>query len=257
VNSKLVEIPENAFGKLNFEIIQIGEKCSSLERIHPNAFSHQSKTTIDLWIQARNVIPNKSLPNSFYDLVNSFENLRALEYHSKIGTLEEKFGKNLNNLISLRLRVDAIQGTPFSNMSKLVFLGLIEGGLNSVSKNILKTAHSFGISSLDLSNNKLNSSSFENGIFTSNSQNKVPDSVSLKGNQITFLDEAIFKPYLIKGKVNYLKLGKNPLDCDDCRSAWICKSEDSEKIGRGFAGDVLCVDKRDFTDCSNNFLKCK
>jgi hypothetical protein len=259
-SSKLIHIPENAFGKIKFIIITIYESCSLLERIHPNAFAYQSKTTRALVIEARNVIPDKSEPNFFYDLVNSFENLENLAYSSQIGTLEEKFGKNLNNLISLALRVDAIKGSPFSNMSKIRILGLNYGKLNYVSKNGLKIGNSseswMGIALLE---SKLNGSSFEKGVFTSNSLQKVKVSLTLSGNQINYLDEAVFMPFLTSENGNQLYIIE-PLDCSDCRSAWICKSNKSSEIREAFNHDLnyaKCVDGRDITDCSNNFLKCK
>jgi len=248
--------PENAFGKITFNTIIIREECSSLKRIHPNAFSYQSKNTRELSIEARNLISDKSLPNFFYDFVNSFENLEFLGYDSTIGTLKEKFGKNLNTIRKLFLRVDSIEGSPFSNMSEIRILRLEDGHLNYLPKNALKFGKSNGSFAIFLSNNKLNGSSFEKGVLTSTSPKNVIVSLSLQANQIKYLDEAVFKPFLINQTHNYFGIISEPLDCDDCRSAWICKSKESEQIKETFFRDPKCVDGRLITDCSKNFLKC-
>jgi hypothetical protein len=257
-NSKLIEIPENAFGKIKFNLIAIGERCSSIKRIHPNAFSYQSKTTSELMIEARNVIPEKSSPNYFYDLVNSFENLEQLTYLSHIGMLQEKFSKNLNNLEHLTLRVDAIQGSPFSNMSKIKSLTLRSGDLNYISKNALKIGNSNESLTITLFDNKLNGSSFENGVFTPTSLNKFGMALKFSGNQIKYLEEAVFKPFLTRERNELIWLKKEPLDCDDCRSAWICKSSEARQIRQAISDTyVTCADGRNLIDCDKNFQKCK
>ncbi len=170
------------------------------------------------------MINEKSLPDFFYDFANSFENLERLTYLSQIGTLEEKFSKNLNNLIFVNLRVDAIKGSPFSNMSKINSLVFAYGQLNHISKNALKigNGNSNKIFSITLVNNKLNGSSFENGLFTQTLFKNFQINLWLDSNQIYYLDEAAFSPFLTSQNGNILiSIFDNPIDCDDCRSAWI------------------------------------
>jgi hypothetical protein len=109
-----MEIPENALGKLSFSSIYIDEKCSSLKRIHSNAFSYQTNNTYNLLIGAKSVISGPS-PYNFYDLANSFKNLDRLSYKGQIGTLEEKL--DFQKLTIATLRVDDIKGSPFAHMS--------------------------------------------------------------------------------------------------------------------------------------------
>jgi hypothetical protein len=113
---------------------------------------------------------------------------------------------------------------------------------------------------LDLYLNKLNGSSFEKGVFTDPSFANVKIRLFLWENKITYLDEEVFSPFLSKSGNEIATLINNPLDCDDCRSAWICRSTTPERV-RKCITDAKCFDgnkyTRDFTDCESNFLKCK
>jgi len=139
-NGKMVEISEYALGKLNFKRIEIDEGYFGLRKIHSNAFSYQAQNSITLNIKANYIISGPA-PYSFYDLVNSFHKLEYLTYWSKIDSLEEKFGKNVNNSRGLTLRVDAIKGSPFSNMTKITRIKLNIGNLNRISKEAFKIGY--------------------------------------------------------------------------------------------------------------------
>ncbi len=69
---------------------------------------------------------------SLYDLANSLPNLQYLEYWSKIETLEDKFSKKLLDFHGVTLCVDAIKGSPFSNMSKISVITFFDGNLNHI-----------------------------------------------------------------------------------------------------------------------------
>jgi hypothetical protein len=251
-NSKLEEIPENAFGKMSFEFIFLRKGCSSLKKIHPNTFLHQYNTAVGLFVEAENVI--SASPNSFYDLANSFIKLQNLRYYSKIGTLEEKFSEKFSKNLGLTvLRVDSIKGSPFSNMSNIDYITIQGKNFNRIQSGALKIGDGYNrFIGIDLTENKLNGSSFEKGCFT-DSSTKQSIRLSFSHNQITYLDEAIFLPFLVKNASNTLWFSytpeiTNPLDCDDCRSAWICKSSTSHQV-RDRIVNAFCVDGRNLTDC--------
>ena len=70
-------------------------------------------------------------------------------------------------------------------------------------------------------NNKLDSSSFELGALVDLSWEKRGIELRLQNNQITYLEEKIFRPFLEKNQLHLVILNGNSLDCDDKRSAWI------------------------------------
>jgi len=254
------EITENALGKLNFKKITFHSGCSSLERIHSNAFAHQSKTTSLLSIEAMNVTSGPS-PYSFYDMVNSFEKLEELTYWSQIETLEEKFGPNLNNLIKISLRLNAIKGSPFSNMSRIRNMELENGNLDEIQSGnfkigSLRNKSIDGQLDINLKFNKLNGSSFKKGTFTDSSFKNLDVTLDFLSNEIDYLDEAVFFTFLNEYKGTISTLNRNPLDCDDCRSAWICRSNTSDEV-RDAIRMSLCENGHFMTDCEKSFRKCK
>jgi hypothetical protein len=136
-NNKIEAIPENALGKLNFNAIIIREECSALFKIHSNAFAHQAKTTTLLVVSAKYVISGDP-PYSFYDFINSFEKLSEFNYDSRIGILEDKLGNNLNQINKFYLRVNAIKGSPFSKMNRVVDMVIFDGKLSYIPKGAFK-----------------------------------------------------------------------------------------------------------------------
>jgi hypothetical protein len=205
---------------------------------------------------------------------------------SRIRILEEKLGVNFNKLNHLRLIVDEIKGSPFSNMNKIQVIDLSEGGLNYIANSAFKlgntrsNARYFGFYVdpkkyptlslimplyIHLRFNKLHGSSFEKGVFTDETLKNISIKLHLDNNKINYLNKQVFLPFL-SSRINYLNLKNNPLDCDDCRSAWICESisvSDGESIKQYnitqfIDKDAKCSDnKRSFIDCETNFYECK
>jgi hypothetical protein len=68
----------------------------------------------------------------------------------------------------------------------------------------------------------LNDSSFEIGAFKN-----ITGSVrlDLSNNQISYLNEQVFAPFLIANQDNKIILFGNPMNCSDCRSYWLFKNK--------------------------------
>ena len=81
--------------------------------------------------------------------------------------------------------------------------------------------------------------------------------VSFVNNHINFLNETVFLPFLQNENNKFDWIENNPLDCDDCRTAWICKKLSAERRHEGLFHGVLCKDDRSLRDCDTNFKKCK
>jgi len=255
----ITEFPEGATGKLRFKHVNIYENVKSLQRIHSKAFASSQDTMVDFTVEAEN-IKNGPAPYSLVDLINSFPNLVFLTVHSLIDTIQDgSLSVNLTYLSYLFLRVNAIKGSPFAKLTSLLVINLKDGSLNHIPSNAFKIGHKEANNGKGLKilffGNPLNGSSFELGAFTHPSLNKRKISVSFWNNNITFLNETVFLPFL-QNENNTITITHNPLDCDDCRTAWICNKL-SAKIRNKLDQFVQCKDGHSLFDCEKNFEKCE
>jgi hypothetical protein len=98
--------------------------------------------------------------------------------------------------------------------------------------------------------NKLNGWSFEFGAlsFPTFEKKAVPVHLDFDSNQITYLDEKIFRPFLAS-KLNVVLLNGNPIDCADKKSAWVCglSKEDRHRILYAYCNGIMGA--KSITDC--------
>ncbi len=167
---------------------------------------------------------------------------------------------NLTNVRDLRLRVNAIKGSPFAKLTSLEEIALRNGSLNHIPSNAFKIGHKEAndgkILHIKLYDSPLNGSSFELGAFTHPSLNKRKIYLYLMGNNITFLNETVFLPFLQNENKEIARIMNNPLDCDNCRTAWICNKLSAETRSK-LDNNVQCKDGHPLADCEKNFKKCK
>ena len=189
---------------------------------------------------------------------NSFPNLEYLTIGSLIDTIQD--GSLRVNLTNVHLRVNAIKGSPFAKLTSLEEINLGGSSLNHIPSNAFKIGHKEANNGKGLKilffGNPLNGSSFELGAFTHPSLNKTNIYVSFISNNITFLNETVFLPFLQNENNQFDKLWSNPLDCDDCRTAWVCKKLSAEARSK-LTQYVECKDRHPLRDCEKNFKKCK
>ena len=193
-------------------------------------------------------------------MFNSFARLDMLESHPLIDVLQEGWdGDNLHSVSELTLRVGAIKGSPFAKFRNLQSLSIMESNLNFISAHALevgqKTVNTLGPLNINLHENKLNSSSFEVGSLSNIAliSGRKNVKLTLSTNQIVYLDENVFLPFL-KGSGNALNLYNNTLlDCDDCKSAWICKQPERLQMA---INSCMCKDHNMLNNCESNFKKC-
>ena len=177
-----------------------------------------------------------------------------------IDTVEDSlFSVNLTNVTYLRLRVNAIKGSPFAKLTSLERIALRHGSLNHIPSNAFKIENREDNTrkplSIYLYGNPLNGSSFELGAFTHPSLNKRKIFLEFYNNNITFLNETVFLPFLQNENNKIGWIYGNPLDCNDCRTAWICKKL-SAKMRNKLNDNVQCKDGHLLRDCDANFKKC-
>ena len=156
--------------------------------------------------------------------------------------------------------MNAIVGSPFAKLTSLESIFLQYGSLNHIPSNAFKIEHTEANTgkSLEISlfDNQLNGSSFELGAFTHPSLNKRKISLYFLNNNITFLNETVFLPFLENENNKFNTILNNPLDCDDCRTAWIWKKL-SAKARNNLDYKIRCKDGHLLVDCDANFKKCK
>jgi len=255
------EFPVGATGKLRFRKLRIDSSVKSLQRIHSKAFASSQDTMEHFEVHATNVIDGPA-PYSLVDLINSFPNLYDLGLVSLIDTIQDGSLSHLTNVGNLKLRVNAIKGSPFDKMKGLESISLTNGSLNHIPSNAFKIEQTEANTGKGLDirfiGNPLNGSSFELGAFTHPSLNERKISLRFNNNNITFLNETVFLPFLQNENNKIELISGNPLDCDDCRTAWFCKK--LSEITRGeLLARIWC--KNSYThplaDCKKNFKKCK
>jgi hypothetical protein len=254
-------LPENATGTLKFEEISIGDTVNGLQRIHSKAFASSKDTLKKLYIPAKNVTDGPS-PYSLVDLAKSFRKMESLIILSPINIIQEGDFTNLKKLHTAYLAVNAIKGSPFANMTHLGRIALMGGKLNHIPSNAFKIGYNPDDDDeerrefeIELESNSLNGSSFEQGVFTHPSLKNKRIFLFLANNKIAYLNENVFREFLEKDNVIDMDGGpssSNPLDCDDCRSAWIC----NKLLPKARSLYAKCHDGRQLTDCKANFHKC-
>ncbi len=258
--TKIIEFPEGATGKLRFKSVLIYNNVKSLQRIHSKAFATSQDTMKYFYVFTTNVT-NGPAPYSLVDLINSFPKLELLGLDSLIDIIQDdSFSVNLTNVRQINLRVNAIKGSPFAKLTNLNFISLSDGSLNHISSNAFKIEHTEDNTGkalgIRLQGKPLNGSSFELGAFTHPSLNKRKIFLEFNNNNITFLNETVFLPFLQNENNTFLEITHNPLDCDDCRTAWICNKL-SAKTRNRLDNNVQCKDESHLRDCDAHFKKCK
>jgi len=269
-NEHITELPADVFGKIRFKQIKIFHQCKNLKRIHFHAMRSSWHSAKEVYIWAENV-QHHSIDSdySLLKVINSFTNPSLIELHSNLGVLRENdLGAHLNHIEELVLFVSAIEGRPFSRMSHLMRLTLFQTNLNHIGKHSLEVASNPALNHeplyITLSRSRLNDDSFE--IDSLSNINKVSKRkevwLDLSENKITYLKEDVFLPFLMESR-NNINLYNNPLNCEDCRSAWLCKNN---QIGVGRVHNENC--KEGFykngvtaalspTDCETRYKKCR
>jgi hypothetical protein len=241
-NKAIKKIESNTFYDINFKII-IFERPTSLERIHTNAFASCIHTLQRFEYNLNNRdntsegLISDSPDYNILEILSSFVNAEFIVFSNKALTSIPDYAFQPVNGPQNKLKtLDLCCGYSLSKIGKNAFYDLINlEGLDFYYQNISHIQWNsfwFRHSSnkelqLDLSRNKLNSSSFEIGSFTNA---KRPLYIDLSFNHITYLDENVFSPFLLGLNFeNSINLYKNPLNCSDCRNQWIIN--DKLKLG--------------------------
>ncbi|RWS06275.1 protein slit-like protein [Dinothrombium tinctorium] len=217
-----VNLPEKTFGFLMFRKITI-DKCN-VDSIHPNAFGGSPMMTEYFNMRGNTIQP--MAVNSLLKAITNMPTLRSIDLsYNNIETIPSNAFKALKNLTDLDLQgndIKSIGDFAFAELSSLDLLNLDHNEISSIKANSFacQGSRNFRLV-ISLNSNRLNSSSFENDCFASC---KRPMLIEMDGNILNYLDENVFKSFLLTSKRNALHVRGNPIECID-KNNWIKKYE--------------------------------
>jgi hypothetical protein len=227
-NTAISELPENTFGDITFDIIEINAKNLSL--ISTFAFTAVNFRLKEFYCHStplRNNPPN-------YDIFTSLSLMVGIECIWISVTQIHEIPKNAFRPL-------------LGQQKNVTILGFFGNNINHIPNNTFNYLRkSDKHLSINLNENPLNSSSFEVGAF--NNLNR-PTSIWLPGNQIKYLEQTIFEPFFNDNDKNIIQIDN--LDCEDCRSYWLFKNG---KYSHQLA-EIKCSNNKIFSD-NDNFKKC-
>ena len=216
-NSKIKSIDSLTFNRITFEKITITKEAANLKHIDVNAFGNGSESIENLDIQ--NQLSNNE---SITILSNCFKNLKEI-YTISPNQIKEAF--KLSNLLYLiidgsqSIKLKSIDDYAFYECDNLRYLDLSDNEIQQITQNLFNFKNmSDELLTLKLKRNKLNSLSFKRD---SLSKFNRPVELILNHNQITYLDEIVFKPFLVCDS-NKIDLHDNEfLGLEDDKNRWL------------------------------------
>jgi hypothetical protein len=256
-NTAITELTENTFGEITFNYISI-QKASNMTKIHTNAFNGTEKEIVVFTVRET---PIKNSPPD-HDVFKMFDSMEKLQYltitHTEIDEIPENAFNPINNqmknfsLIHMPdNKISKIGKNAFNNLD-LGQLTLTGNPLSYISQNEFKFKTFNNRFDLYLAKCSLNSSSFESGAFGDINRPTFlwfESAVEIDNNNITYLDQHIFEPFLIQNQENRILL--STIDCNDCRSFWLHNNK--KYINQSVY--LKCSDGKMFAE-KENFAKC-
>ena len=216
-NSKIKSIDSLTFNRITFEKITIKKEAANLKHIDVNAFGNGSQSIQHFDIQ--NQLSNNE---SITILSNCFKNLKEI-YTISPNQIKGTF--KLSNLLYLIIdgsqstKLKSIDDYAFYECDNLRYLNLSDNEIEQITEDLFNfRSKSDELLTLKLKRNKLNSLSFNPD---SLSKFNRPVELILNHNQITYLDETVFKPFLVRDS-NKIDLHDNEfLGLENDKNKWL------------------------------------
>ena len=251
------EIEENIFSDLTFEFISI-YSCNNLKRIHRNAFKITNYVTTGFNIQFNPLLTLQE--NPIFEILSEFVNLQFVTLvnngFSKLPSLAFKpLIKYQDNLINFNFANDKIEleSFVFYNFHNLEKIRITCNEMKKLKKDTFTMKPSSKYLTIDFSDPmfqepKIDSSSFDVDSLTGiNRPTKLVLATSAQRNVLTYLDEKVFKPFLLDNSKNLIELYGRGIDCQDCRNFWIKNNPSLLKKILNFS----CANGKGIYDCKN------
>ena len=192
-NPKIKSIDSLTFNRIAFEKITIKKEAANLKHIDVNAFGDSSESIehLDIQNELSNNISITNLSKSF----KSLKEIYTISPNQIKGTFELP---NLLYLIidgSQSIKLKSIDDYAFYECDNLRYLNLSDNEIEQITENLFNFRKaSDELLTLKLKRNKLNSLSFKRD---SLSKFNRPVELILNHNQITYLDEDVFKSFFV------------------------------------------------------------
>jgi hypothetical protein len=159
------------------------------------------------------------------------------------------------DIVISNTELNRMGNNPFHNLPQLANIVLTNNKLNRVPKGVFNLPKVKGPLQMNihLTNNHLNSSSFEIGGFSNLNR---PTVIQLENygspdaNKITYLDQKVFQPFHDSHEDNRVNI--RGLDCADCRNYWLV--EKNNYNNRLFG--ISCSNFAKITELTKNFNGC-
>ena len=254
-NSFITGLEGNTFKDITFDEIYISN-CNQLTKIHVNAFAGTDLITKSLSFRSNDAFSD----NSIFEVISKFVNLESLylrdnnireipsnAFH-KIGCYQDK----LRKVSLLGNSIKKIGSRPFSQLRGLEYLTIWNTSIDYIPEDAFEfEEESNQKMTLDIGfNTLLKSSSFHQDSFT-HFKRPILLGLGYGENQYEYLDEKVFKSFLISNPQNKIDLTDANLVCNNCKNLWLKKQP--ELIKRFYG--LKCTNKKSFTD-PGNFAKC-
>lgn len=144
----------------------------------------------------------------------------------------------------------------FYELSNISYIDLSHNRINYISSHAFQMRNSTSQEDIfiDLSGNQLNASSFATDSFTSDA--KRPIKLTVNDNEIEYLDEKVFLPFLLSNIKNVIYILRNPIVCD-CRMKWLMPLKQS--YGQSQIRYMQCTNKdlMQFWSLTDDELNCE
>ncbi|KAI1291969.1 Oplophorus-luciferin 2-monooxygenase non-catalytic subunit [Halotydeus destructor] len=250
-NTAISAIRGEIFGAISFRNVDLFNNLD-LSSFDLNSFNQSLTSLESLCIQGSPLVDND---HKLFSALSGFVNLETLilSNNQLEGLPEGLFNQVvLTNLSYVDLSGNNITELGRKSFAKLPELSRLNLDNNQITK-LTNETFSFdqeesAMALIFLRYNNLTADSFEKGMFLDVEKTVF---VYMNHNQITHVDEAIFRPIVEAKNDLFFALWNNPFECD-CRSKWLLELPDYFK--KRFHG-IKCQDKREIWDYSWKSLR--
>jgi hypothetical protein len=257
-NTAITELEENTFYDITFDKIVI-HNSTKLKLINTHAFMVTNSLLKSFDSRLTPIVYSPPNYDIFYSLSLMLNIEEIIIINPNIVEVPSYAFRPIvghqNKLRSIYIEsgvIEKIGNYLFYGLNYLTNLSFYANKLDFIPKNAFhfektsdETMH------LWLGYNSLNDSSFENGSFENF---RKPTNLTLTHNNITYLDENIFLPFLQSNINNSITFkSDDKLNCDDCRNYWLRK--EFHLFGNR-TNISKCINGKSFLS-NDNFANCK
>ena len=193
-------------------------------------------------------------PYNLLDFFNVMVNLHTITMNiSGISEIKEKYLNSANLKTFTQHSLKKINNNAYYFLQDLETIQ-ISGSFNHIPKNAFVIKDNSIKLMIEIYDTQINGSSFEQGVF-SNLEKDV--NLRFKNNvHFKYLEESIFRDLLDNYQYTTINLQGNPLNCSDCKNAWILVCKYKNHLIHTYCEDRKDTTKPSFKDFDNCDYSC-